>query len=737
MMNCNDTYIKRVIGVTRTFSWTITTNGEAQSLEGRDLTLMLVRPRGQMEPMEFTTAGNVVSFTWQGKAQKELGRYGLILYENYGKPNQLRVDIHKFLELIPWSDRQSGTYADLTETSTNLGSEEISGETVVVDNLTSTNPAFALSANMGRVLNEKILAHEGMVVIERSNTIDPAQLYNDIMAGKPVVLLEDGSYYPIIEYAVGTLIDSSHVVDYMAFADHYFDPVDGVDTVNYYKWWRIDGWSAGETALATTSQIPSAYNSTPQMDGVGAAGSSTDYARGDHRHPSDTTKQDKLTGYKVMSIDEGHILFDNGNITGVYKGWGDDPQHTLHWPQTNDYLTTTKGIENYLDYYNYYKKPQSGIPASDMASAVQTSLGKADAAAPQATTYTKSEVDALVGSGVTVDDALSATSENPVQNKVVTNALNGKQATIDDLSTIRSGAAAGATAYQKPGTGIPESDMASAVQTSLGKADSAYQKPDTGIPSSDMASAVQTSLGKADSAYQKPSGGIPESDMASAVQTILDSVSGKANRSEIPSASDTSPLMDGTAAAGLATAYARGDHRHPSDTAKQDVISDLSTIRSGAAAGATAVQPATLQSGLAAKQDVLTFDNVPTANSNNPVKSSGIKTALDAKQATINTVNVTVDNNTGTPSGSASVSGSTLSISFQNLKGATGAQGPQGIQGVQGPQGPQGPTGVSGDASSLAIIHGIDKTTSYTATDVCGADAAQTLLNEIEGGFYY
>ena len=170
---------------------------------------------------------------------------------------------------------------------------------------------------------------------------------------------------------------------------------------------------------------------------------------------------------------------------------------------------------------------------------------------------------------------------------------------------------------------------------------------------------------------------------------------------------------------------------------KQATISDLSTIRSGAAAGATAVQPATMNTALAAKQDTLTFDNVPTANSNNPVKSGGVKTAIDAKQDTISTVNVTVDNNTGTPSGSASVSGSTLSLSFQNLKGATGAQGPQGIQGVQGVQGPKGDTGVTGDASSLAIIHGIDKTTSYAVTDVCGADAAQALLNEIEGGFYY
>lgn len=33
-----------------------------------------------------------------------------------------------------------------------------------------------------------------------------------------------------------------------------------------------------------------------------------------------------------------------------------------------------------------------------------------------------------------------------------------------------------------------------------------YEKPSGGIPKSDLASAVQTSLGKADSAYQKPSG---------------------------------------------------------------------------------------------------------------------------------------------------------------------------------------------------------------------------------------
>lgn len=326
MTTCNKKYIKRVIGVTRTFSWTITTNGEAQSLEGRDLTLLLIHPRGNAEELDFTTANNVVSFTWQGDDQKELGPYSIILYENYGIANQGRVDIHYFLDLIPWSEKENGSYSDLTEESIELESREISGETVVVDNLTSTNPSFALSANMGRVLNETKMS-----------------------------------------------------------------------------------------ASATLADIP---------------GDSTHRTVTDAQMTSWSNKQSQLTGFKVMSIDEGHILFDNGNITGVYKGWGDDPQHVLHWPATNDYLTTTKGIENYLDYYNYYKKPQSGIPASDMASAVQTSLGKADTSlqpSDLASYYTKSEVDTMLQHvEIAVDSTLSTTSENPVQNKVIALALNGK-----------------------------------------------------------------------------------------------------------------------------------------------------------------------------------------------------------------------------------------------------------------------------------------------------------------------
>ena len=69
---------------------------------------------------------------------------------------------------------------------------------------------------------------------------------------------------------------------------------------------------------------------------------------------------------------------------------------------------------------------------------------------------------------------------------------------------------------------------------------------------------------------------------------------------------------------------------------KQDTISDLSTIRSGASAGATAVQPAGLSAGLATKQDILTFDSTPTSGSTNPVTSGGIYNVLGDIETLIN-----------------------------------------------------------------------------------------------------
>lgn len=52
----------------------------------------------------------------------------------------------------------------------------------------------------------------------------------------------------------------------------------------------ITDWTATLAPYALTANVPAASSSTPVMDGTGAAGSATAWARGDHVHPSDTSR---------------------------------------------------------------------------------------------------------------------------------------------------------------------------------------------------------------------------------------------------------------------------------------------------------------------------------------------------------------------------------------------------------------------------------------------------------------
>ena len=92
--------------------------------------------------------------------------------------------------------------------------------------------------------------------------------------------------------------------------------------------------------------------------------------------------------------------------------------------------------------------------------------------------------------------------------------------------------------------------------------------------------------------------------------------------------------FEGSGSGGEVDAYTKSE----TDTLlaeKQNTISDLSEIRSGASAGATAVQPTVMNAALNGKQNTLVFDETPTANSNNPVKSQGIKSYVDGKETNL------------------------------------------------------------------------------------------------------
>lgn len=98
--------------------------------------------------------------------------------------------------------------------------------------------------------------------------------------------------------------------------------------------------------------------------------------------------------------------------------------------------------------------------------------------------------------------------------------------------------------------------------------DEKYAKPSSGIPKTDLASGVQTSLGLADSAIQG----------VSVNGTALTPDSNKAVDVSVPTSSNATPLMDGSAAAGVGTHWARGDHRHPTDTSREAVNNKVQSI---------------------------------------------------------------------------------------------------------------------------------------------------------------
>lgn len=129
------------------------------------------------------------------------------------------------------------------------------------------------------------------------------------------------------------------------------------------------------------------------------------------------------------------------------------------------------------------------------------------------------ENDSNFVSAVDTGDVADDVEAGYVTEAELESALTGKQNTITDLDTIRSGASKGATAVQpselasvaKSGSyndlsnkpTIPSAVTESTVSGwGFTKNTGTYSKPSAGIPKTDLASAVQTSLGKADTALQ-------------------------------------------------------------------------------------------------------------------------------------------------------------------------------------------------------------------------------------------
>lgn len=132
-----------------------------------------------------------------------------------------------------------------------------------------------------------------------------------------------------------------------------------------------------DSGFITLSDVPegaAASSTSPKMNGTAAVGSETKWAKGDHVHPSDTTKADKVsnaTANNLAALDANGNLIDSGvsatsagtdtkNTTGstadaaklYIVGAKEQSANPVTYSQANAYVTAGKVYSNAIEVVN-------------------------------------------------------------------------------------------------------------------------------------------------------------------------------------------------------------------------------------------------------------------------------------------------------------------------------------------------------------------------------------------------
>ena len=267
-----------------------------------------------------------------------------------------------------------------------------------------------------------------------------------------------------------------------------------------------------DSGFITSAALPSASTSSPIMDGTAAAGSSSDYSRADHVHPTDTSRAAASHTHAASDI-------TSGLATVATSGSYDDLSNKPTIPSATSDLTNDSGFIT-----------DAGVTSFN------GSTGAITYTAPVTSVNSKTGAVSLTYSDV---GAAASSHGTHVEYSTTSPVMDGV-ATVGTASTVA------------------RSDHVHPTDTSRAAASHTHA-------ASDITSGLATvaTSGSYNDLSNKPS--IPDST------SDLTNDSGFITSSSLPSAASTSPIMDGAAAVGTSTAYARADHVHPSDTTKSAV----------------------------------------------------------------------------------------------------------------------------------------------------------------------
>ena len=317
-------------------------------LEGRNLQLSYNTPFSSKEITDFSVRGNVIEWTFFGKDQIRSAVYTLLLVENKGKEGMVTVDRADAFQLVSRSaqeniDGSSDVVIEVVELDSNV---ELAPTVVYVGSGDITVDSFLSETSTNAVQNKVVTK----ALKEKQDTIpDLATIRSGAAKGATAI-----QEHQDISGKQDKLVSGQNI-----------KTINGKSILGSGNI-VIEGGSGGSvdlTGYATEDYVDSKVDKkVDKVDGKGL--SANDYTNNDKQ---------KLAG--IAAGAEKNVQSD-WNVSDSSSDAFIKNKPTIPAAVTE---TTVSGW-GFTKNTGTYIKPSGGIPKSDLASAVQTSLNKADTA---------------------------------------------------------------------------------------------------------------------------------------------------------------------------------------------------------------------------------------------------------------------------------------------------------------------------------------------------------------------
>ncbi len=351
------------------------------------------------------------------------------------------------------------------------------------------------------------------------------------------------------------------------FTDTLLSKLNGVEAgaeANVIETVKVNGTSVPLSEKSIDISVPTAYASNPQMDGTASAGTSTQWAKGDHVHPSDTSKVDKVEGKGLSANDFTDAL--KSKLDAVESG---AEVNVLEGVKVNG--TAVSISDRIADISVPVGSSTAPLMDGTASAGTETEWSRADHVHPSDT----SKVDKVAGKGLSTNDftdalksKLDAVESGSQANVIETLSVNGQALSPDGKNIDISVPVGSSTAPLMDGTASAGTSSQWAKGDHVHPSDTSKVDKIEGkeLSSNDFTDALLSKLN-----------GVEAGAEVNVIETVKVNssaltVSDRAVNIEVPSAGTVQPAMDGTASAGMSGSWSRADHVHPSDTSKVDKV---------------------------------------------------------------------------------------------------------------------------------------------------------------------